>query len=553
MASSCRFPRIGLVLSSAAALLAWAAFAGWAAPEATQADPAAPPDTPRDATDRQTDKAPVEIDAVAPAFAPSAEHVDSVVLVTNLPPASDPEGPPREVKTWADVIPCVLAAHDDAPAYLDVLRYGGRDVWSIADALRDLRPGAVQFVLSPDTIDMDLAMDLFELCASVDCDPFADFRWGIITGRTPAAAAAFWARTIRARAGDHTQPRRVLRSMVLGGTGTGGIDTTAADPADPAFTTHHFGTRGPELTAEQAAYYENNGIIFQSGHGEPRRVAGSLRPVDLDGLDLFPAVMINGACYTGVTISTLWQAFNPRERTWHFHRFEVAPDQSLCLALLAHGLVGYIAGTWPSHGQVAIQEFETVLHRRESLGVALKTTHDYLALTLRQQQPRMARIRHGDVREAVDRRYNSAVRVLYGDPTFAPFADIAPVKAPPFAVDTEWSRDNDTAVVRVRPAVGAFSAHHLNTSLGGFGDANSGMNHRVYARIALPRTAGRLNVDLTGSANGDDAVPTTNQTWATEVWGGRRYLHLQADVPYGTLDPRRDRATYEATFRVTLR
>src|SRR5688572_23793871 len=82
-----------------------------------------------------------------------------------------------------------------------------------ADALarlRELAPATALVVVPPDTLDVNLAYDLLEVASRVDDDPFLDFGFGFITGRTPAAALAFLTATEAVRADPALVQERVL-------------------------------------------------------------------------------------------------------------------------------------------------------------------------------------------------------------------------------------------------------------------------------------------------------------------------------------------------------
>src|SRR5688572_159611 len=68
------------------------------------------------------------------------------------------------------------------------------------ERLRELAPGSVLVVVPPDTLDVNLAYELYEVASRIDEDPFLDFGFGVITGRTPEAALAFLVATEAVRA-----------------------------------------------------------------------------------------------------------------------------------------------------------------------------------------------------------------------------------------------------------------------------------------------------------------------------------------------------------------
>lgn len=88
------------------------------------------------------------------------------------------------------------------------------------------------------------------------------------------------------------------------------------------------------MTRVRLAALEGAGLVHFGGHGYPDRIVDSLNGVWVRSVRFAPAVVFNGACYTGVTHG--WFEPTGRGRA----RRTVAPGHSFALGILGSGVVG---------------------------------------------------------------------------------------------------------------------------------------------------------------------------------------------------------------------
>ena len=94
---------------------------------------------------------------------------DSAVVVSQATRA-DP--------AWAEVVSALVRAH-------------GSRVVNLETAAADLRatpPARVAWVAQPEELGVKAVRRFHALACGLDADPYPDFRWGLVTGRTPADA-----------------------------------------------------------------------------------------------------------------------------------------------------------------------------------------------------------------------------------------------------------------------------------------------------------------------------------------------------------------------------
>ena len=175
-----------------------------------------------------------------------------------------------------------IVAFDPAPATLS---------GSLVPQLAPLAPRTVAVVTRPDECPRPFVIALHRAMRSLDVDPFADARWGLVTGRTPAAALAL------ARADG---PRELRHAAGTADFPMGFFDTSVwwSEEAAHSFTMHESGKPdragldgnaiGPAVAA--ALDGRRVDLFLTGGHGTEdglelgfRKKAGSLGGVDRDG------------------------------------------------------------------------------------------------------------------------------------------------------------------------------------------------------------------------------------------------------------------------------
>src|SRR5262249_694067 len=161
-------------------------------------------------------------------------------------------------------------------------------------------PRQVAVVLRPDQLDYVFARAFLQLATEIDDDPFVDFDYGFITGRTPEDALA-----LVAAAQAASQPREADRLAQV----CRALDRSfllkqpyhllgATLPCLQAYV------RGRENEAHDRDFVArllpklgDAAVVTFIGHGMPREVVGGPDAADLAPLRLPGAVVLNVACY----------------------------------------------------------------------------------------------------------------------------------------------------------------------------------------------------------------------------------------------------------------
>lgn len=202
-----------------------------------------------------------------------------------------------------------IVTFDPAPAALAA---------SLVPQLAPLAPRAVAVVTRPDECPRPFVIALHRAMRSLDADPFSDARWGLVTGRTPAAALALaradGPRELRHAAGTADFPMALFDTSVwwseeaahsftlhesgqpdrsgLDGNGIGPAVAAALDgrPVDLLLTGGHGTENGLELGFRRRAGslggVERNGRTVLG----VRDLDGTERPISMPGEKAFVAV-----------------------------------------------------------------------------------------------------------------------------------------------------------------------------------------------------------------------------------------------------------------------
>lgn len=312
----------------------------------------------------------------------------------------------------------------------EVIPFTPSSLEGVLEVSRKKKPLFVAFVLPPWKIDVDLAHEILALACRVDEDPFVDFEYGFITGRDGPAARKFVERIAAAR------KRTFRRKAALFGTWEGQLPPqpgamTFFEKAGFDAEVRYVMARDEEPLRKKAsrgaleALQGRDALLFFS-HGYPHEMAGCFTARDLREwkVDLSPAILVNCACWNGAP--GRWFAPGPDGPV---DRGVVSPEDSVALEILDRGVTGYVAGIDPWHGPLALKVFARIVADGMRLGEAAKRMLDRLALEFHPDpirfQPTLEHEERFSGEGVNNRRHNGAGMVLYGDPAFAPFKDVA--------------------------------------------------------------------------------------------------------------------------------
>lgn len=399
------------------------------------------------------------------------------------------------------------------------------DLQAVLVHLQQTSPINVAFVVRPDQFDINLAHRVLRIATQVDDDPFVDFNYGFITGRTPDAAVRL------AEAGAKAQRQRRKPSISIVGVADGNFlkKSTTQSQVIPLrglplklnwshIVSPKSGQRDEAFIDKTLTELERSPLIAFAGHGFPDRVVDGPTSSDIRGRNFKGAVAFNIACYTGVTSNWF-------ERDWKSGKMVeqcVESDNSFCLQMIDNGVAAYVAYACPRPaGMEMFADMVSVATQGISIGEQRRRQGNSVVLThLAQSFDGVVadelndgqRLNQQDVAATV--REMSTGGVLFGDPAFVPFKKTT--GAYPIVLKGKKATDKLTLSVRVN---GPMWFWHC-------GDQLEQTKLRLQARIPLGKRFAR-SIHMTKLPFGEGQKPL-GVTGATEEHHGRRYLHVKA-------------------------
>lgn len=414
-----------------------------------------------------------------------------------------------------------------------LVRFDPADLEPVRAALVAADPRQVAVVVRPEQLDFVLQRRLLQLATEIDDDPFVDFAFGYVTGRTADEAVAL------ARRGSERQPRAVAGSVA---TVAGGVDRSLLlrrphalrAAALPGLQLQCAGEQAFPEAGRDRAFLQRHlplladcDVVTFVGHGLPHEVLGGPATADLAGLDLQDAIALNVACYTGVTHG--W--FEEDWRAGVVRRREVALADSFGLAVLGAGVVGYTAYLCPRPAGPELEtDLAALVADGASLGEARRRDYDKTVLGFLgfgAERLLLSPVADGMAlrpdRDAVrDLMLEGATGgVLFGDPACVPFErrdGQTPVAIEVEAVD---------GALRVRARASAMAVWlHCADPTARWGGT---MAMRVHARVPLDdRMVEDVVVDDLRVGN---RPQPSRVLWAVERDHGRRFLQCKVNWP----------------------
>lgn len=441
-----------------------------------------------------------------------SERADVYLVLTNL----KPEDPYYKVVER-------IVAHRDASA---VVSFSGDAFYSrqMLAALRKLQPDYAVFVTRPETLDPNFAYDAFEMSAMVDSDPFTDYLYGFVTGQSAAEALAFYERIIKAEGERAKLPKRMLRC------GPSTVDTCTKQqrPGDAGFavTSLYWDSRKHDKSPFMIQHLDKlrgNGVISMFGHGCPERVVHGYTPQMVRKSDLYPAVVFNGACYTGST----HRVINDGDRRAARNSYRtIEPGGSLCLAFLGSGVTAYFGAFSPDRGNVSSYERQFAMTSGAPLGAVAKYSYDLIVMGNHGSWFSFPRFYEGQPNPVADGHRNhqtlqligNGTRVLFGDPQYQPFARQHDGYVQPEVVAQREREVTLRIVVHDAAPESFFNVYHW-------------LKDRLYCKWKLPEGVdGIAGVELGKVVAGDLALKAARPIWRVEQTKRGRYLHLEVDI-----------------------
>jgi hypothetical protein len=331
------------------------------------------------------------------------------------------------------------------------------------DALRDLArrqaADALAIVIAPEMLDLNLNRRVLDAVCRLDDDIFPDACYGYLTG-DPMMMLEQMAAVERdglPKRGVHYGVATTDKLLIYPSRpGEGGLDWTGV------YIPTNQKCPAPRETLEKAlAQSAGAGVITFSGNGDPMRVwlfsdrrnldpkfhwpydparivrdyanceMPALGASELSRWDLAGRVVWFSTCHSGVPVRAMvWNDIvatfgKVTDRGIRF--YDLRREESFCLSMLARGPSAYLAPIGPNHGYLANVETYRAVNEQLPLGEAIRRNQIDVALTYRNRggiplvqekegQPEaIPNVPGGIMREG------TLNRILFGDPTFAPF------------------------------------------------------------------------------------------------------------------------------------
>jgi len=454
---------------------------------------------------------------LAQAAPQSPPHASDYVVLTTVP-AGDP---------WRAAAERLAKLHGVAVQQFDPQRLD-----DLRKALAAQAPRDVAVVLRPEQLDFAFARAFLQLATELDDDPFVDFAYGFVTGRDGDAALRFVeAEAAAAKAG----PRPVRRI----GEVIGGVDTSRLQqqrwmlhkgslPATYGFVAGKDGDHDRAFVADKVwpALHDCDAVMFV-GHGMPGEVVGGPDAADVKDLRLPGAVVLNVACYTGVTHGWFEEDWRARKLVGRV----VDAGQSFALQLLDSGAIGYTAYTCPRPaGPELDTDLAALVADGSSLGTARRRDYDKTVLgalgfgreRLQLEAPADGKALPDAPDPVRDMMLEGATGgVLFGDPALVPFA-AAPGGAP-VQVRCERAASSVAVTITCPPASLFLQCNDPTATFGG------GMAMKAYARVPIGRS--RIADVVVDSVKVGGADQPTRRVCAFEEDHGEHFAQLKVLFP----------------------
>ncbi len=462
-----------------------------------------------------------------------------------------------------------------------VIEWRSEDPTTLRERWVEAVPQSVLFVIRPESLDVNLHRRILLFSRALDSDPFPDFAFGYFTARDGEALKKLWARTLKTHAQGLPKGPWLQTFVTSGGSsmvyenfipelalaagfrGRGyGVSILEKDPDCLKFVEESLPKLEGAAVLELAGNGDPQGIWLFDDHRNldpsrhwkfsPDKVGhdpeGQMPRITAErfaALDLGRPVVWSGTCHSAATHRVFVEGdivstFGVTQETTVY---ELAPDESLCLAMLDAGAVAYLAPIAANHGYTLLRETEFALQYGASLGETIKSTYDdvfqaasgNLVLDLQEA----GRPRH-DTEHVM--QGGGANRVLIGDPALRPFER---TDHPTEQVDTKKNGEG-CFEVSVTWKKGFHPAAW--DMFGTRREQDWRICTRLCIDVLIPKDRRTLTVSVQVADEAGETLPYVITHAEPEIYHGLRYLHLQANANRGAVQ---DRAVV-AVFSVTV-
>lgn len=417
------------------------------------------------------------------------------------------------------------------------------------DAVARSGAGAVAIFVAPETLDINFNRKIYDSICKIDADPFPDATIGYFTGARPEDVEEMLNSMERVER-DGLADRRVHVGVATLEQYTKYEkygDTAGADFSGLFLPVVE---KNKDPRGALPALYkdtENCGIITFSGNGDPMRAwlfggdrnrhrelhwpyepekifrkfndpeMPAFGAADLNSWNVKNTVLWFSTCHSGVPRRAMVggdivSTFGDPARKVYFYNLK--PEESFCLSLLARGPASLVAPIGPNHGFSNDVELSRAIGENLSIGEAIRRNWIDLVLTYREKGGFPLTLQFDGKAEAMPpgpgsiMREGTANRIVYGDPTFAPFVNIKN-RRPTLDVKlytNEKGADGIVSIAVQDPSSGeAWDPYHGPERM-----------ERINARFEVP--AGFVGIE---SLVFDGAAPQIYGDWILELRPGR--------------------------------
>ncbi|GAB4284176.1 MAG: hypothetical protein Kow0068_09220 [Marinilabiliales bacterium] len=458
----------------------------------------------------------------------------------------------------------------------------------ILSTLMSAQPRYVAIVLKPDELDINFVRKFLMTSTQLDSDPFTDFSYGYITGATGQNALNFVDTIIYAEQNNIED-----FPLNISGFAASSLNYIYYAPGDymiylnpnnysQIYLETNDNGSGVNYFNANTTYLENNKILDIGYNGDPHMIwlfeGGNTNPTppvwnynpaliedpayarvgissyEIDSLNLYPAVVFNGACHSGEPKKVLVEGdiaatFGDVQG---FAKFYTMSDTfSFCLTILKTGITGYFAPCGANNANDQGEEVYNAFLYHEPLGDIHKRSMDGVVMGFFGNPVNLKTYHQGDWTYGCDvltsgtfdpNNWSGACymlggkanRIYFGDPIYNPFQNNhdSQLEIVTANIDSIDQNTMDITLAMNKPSSVYFPVwdkfHFSNT--------------RIYLPVTLPSYVD----DVIGFSVIDSSGPYDTAFYAMEYFDGNKILHLETDIP----DDMYDAINYSIKFRI---
>lgn len=380
-----------------------------------------------------------------------------------------------------------------------IVKFKGQKLKTVRKALAAAGPEFVALAVKPETVDTNFHYEVLELCRDLDRDPMPDFHFGYLCAGNGEDLSRMVDRIIEREKRPPERPKAKVVSLSGSGTHLEGLD-----------------------------------YFLHFGHGQAWCVVNGLSGEQVGRLHLPRAPVVwSGACFNGV----LSRSFHKCAYQLVFRKpTTIDPKHLMTLNWVHAGATGLFAALEGDRGEMAMAEWDYFREHACTLGEVIGYQYRLAFTSVYADFTKFPRQLPGHKKKMSF--YNVMLRgmvsrLLLSDPAYRPLRE--PLARPGHRVTVTRDAEKLTVQVVIDQAAQGPHCNYLPKSNKGVFDL------RIYDRVEVPDGLPLGEPQVSAWSNGD--IELTRHHVRHEVWGGKRYVNLQAEAPWRHFKPGA-RATY---------